>query len=153
MPHILYAITILPLEYVYKGLYIFSCGLTGSYGLGLLCLSVVSTIFFWPLKKMAQSLQDHELALRAVMAPQLAAIKEHSRGAERQAAVNALYARYGYHPLMALRSSIGILLQVPFLCAAYSMLSSYAPIQGHAFFLIGDLGRQDGLLGGINALP
>jgi YidC/Oxa1 family membrane protein insertase len=56
---------------------------------------------------------------------------------------------------MSLRSSVGILLQVPFICAAYAMLSAFEPIRGQGAFLglIPDLGAADGLIGVINALP
>ncbi len=54
---------------------------------------------------------------------------------------------------MAKRSSVGILLQVPFLCAAYYMIGSFGPIRALAWGIIPDLSRPDGLLGGFNALP
>ncbi len=149
----LYSITIFPLELAYKYLYMLLIEVTGNYGFSLLCLSVVSSIIFGPLKHMAGALQAKEALVQKVMAPQLAAIRAESRGGERQARISALYKRYGYHPLMAMRSSVGVLMQVPFLCAAYYMLSSFAPIQGQSFGLIADLGRADGLLGGVNALP
>ncbi len=153
MTSLLYALTIHPLELAYKYLYMALSGLTGNYGAALLGLSIVSTVIFGPLKQLAAAMQAREALIQKVMAPQLAAIKAQSKGAERQARIAALYKRYAYHPLMTLRSSFGILLQVPFLCAAYYMLSAFAPIQGQACWIIPDLGRPDGLLGGVNALP
>ncbi len=153
MPHFLYSITLYPLELAYKYLYLFLAGFTGSYGAALLCLSVVSSLIFSPLKQMAASLQAREALIRKILAPQLAAIKAQSRGAERQARISALYSRYAYHPLYSLRSSLGVMLQVPFLCAAYFMLSAFEPIRGRAFWILRDLGGPDGLLGGVNALP
>jgi membrane protein insertase Oxa1/YidC/SpoIIIJ len=153
--HFLYSVTIYPLELAYKFLYLFLAQATGTYSLSLIYLSLVTYAVLFPLKKLAASMQERERRVQAVLAPQLAAIRARSRGAERQAHTAALYRRYAYHPLMALRSSAGILLQVPFICAAYAMLSSFEPIRGQsAFFgLIPDLGAADGLIGGVNALP
>lgn len=149
----LYSVSILPLELAYKYLYVFLSELAGNYGIALIGLSFVSSVLFVPLKRMVMALQAREAAVQKVMAPQLAAIKRESRGRERQARIRALYRRYAYNPLMALRSSVGILLQVPFLCAAYYMIGSFEPIRGLAWGVIPDLSAPDGLLGGINALP
>ena len=153
MSSFLYSICLLPLELAYKHLYIFLSVLTDSYGTALLGLSLVSSILFVPLKHMAMTLQAREAAVQKVMAPQLAAIKNESKGRERQTRIRGLYRRYAYNPLMALRSSMGVLLQVPFLCAAYYMIGSFEPIQALAWGIIPDLSRPDSLLGGINALP
>ncbi|SBV97097.1 putative 60Kd inner membrane protein [uncultured delta proteobacterium] len=153
MSTFLYSVTILPLELAYKYLYIFLSELTGNYGTALIGLSIVSSILFIPLKHMAKAMQAREAALQKVMAPQLEAIKRESKGRERQDRIRGLYRRYAYNPLMAMRSSVGILLQVPFLCAAYYMIGSFEPIRGLAWGVIPDLGRPDGLLYGINALP
>jgi len=150
----LYSVTIHPLELVYKFLYLFLVEITETYSFSLLCLSLVTYVVCLPLKKLAASMQKRERRMQAVMGPQLAAIKEQSQGAQRQARTAALYRRYAYNPLMALRSSMGIFLQVPFLIAAYVMLSSLEQIRGQsAFGIIPNLGTPDGLLGGLNALP
>ena len=149
----LYSISIYPLELIYKYLYIFCAHFLGGYGFGLICLSVVSTLIYRPMKKMTAGLQKKENDLRRIMAPQMARIKLESRGAERQERINRLYRRYSYHPLKSIRSSLGILIQVPFLIAAYNMIASFSPIQGLSFGPISDLGRPDGLLLGLNLLP
>lgn len=149
----LYSISIYPLELLYKYLYIFCARLLDSYGFGLMCLSVVSTIIYHPMKKLAAGQQKKESDLRRVLDPQLARIKHESRGAERHQRINRLYRRYAYHPLKAARSSLGILMQVPLLIAAYHMIASFKPIHGLSFGPIADLGRPDGLLLGLNLLP
>lgn len=148
-----YAFTIYPLELAYKHLYIIFSSYVGSYGAGLLCLSLLSSIIFFPLKKLVAGIQDMERKTQAAMAPQMAKIKKESSGAEAQARIRALYKRYSYHPLKALRSSVGLFLQLPFLCAAYYMLSSFEPVRGVSFGLVSDLGLQDGILWGVNGLP
>jgi membrane protein insertase Oxa1/YidC/SpoIIIJ len=149
----LYAVTIYPLQLAYTALFTFLSNITCDYGIGLLCLSLVSSVLFVPLKQLASSLQARETAIQKVMAPQLAAIKAQSRGAEQQARIRALYHRYAYNPLLSLRSSFGILMQVPFLYAAYNMISEYTPLYGQGWWIITDLGKPDNILGGINLLP
>jgi len=151
----LYSIAVQPLALAYRFLYSQLADLAGGYTAGLLWLSLFTYAVLFPLKKLAASLEERERRVQAVLRPQLAAIKEQCRGAERQARVAALYRRYAYNPLLALRASVGLLFQVPFLIAAYVMLDSFEPIAGRsaAFGLITDLGAPDGLLGGLNVLP
>ena len=54
---------------------------------------------------------------------------------------------------MSLRSAIGVLLQFPFLTAAYPMVSELTILKGQSFWFIKDLSLPDGLWGGVNALP
>ncbi|MCQ2981827.1 MAG: YidC/Oxa1 family membrane protein insertase, partial [Treponemataceae bacterium] len=49
----------------------------------------------------------------------------------------------GYHPLMALRSSFGLLIQIPFFMAAYNYLSNLEELRGLSFWFIRDLGNPD----------
>lgn len=149
----LYTLCIAPLEALYQSLYDFFVFLTGSYFWSLLCLSVFSVIIFTPLKRLANKAAEKEKKIHTILDPQLLKINEESSGAGRQARTKALYRRYAYHPVYALRSSFGIALQVPFLCAAYYMLRDHQGVKGQAVLFINDLSLPDGLLGGINILP
>lgn len=151
--HYLYLCTIYPLELAYTGLYAFLIGLTSSYGASLLLLSLAITVATAPLKKLTASLQAEEKHVTERMAPFLAQIRATLHGAERQAAINRLYRRFSYHPLMALRSSVGLLIPVPFLIAAFYMIEGFTPLAGQPFGPIADLSRPDGLLGPVNLLP
>ncbi|MBR1402566.1 MAG: hypothetical protein IJ558_14030 [Treponema sp.] len=44
---------------------------------------------------------------------------------------------------MALRSSLGLIIQIPFFMAAYSYLSNLTSLKGNDFFFIKDLGTPD----------
>ncbi|MDR0882639.1 MAG: YidC/Oxa1 family membrane protein insertase [Candidatus Adiutrix sp.] len=153
MMSIIYALTIAPLVVFYQYLYSLCLAVTGSYGWSLIALSLLSTAIYTPLKSLAFKSQEREKKIQAILAPQLLAIKAESRGAERHARLSGLYRRYGYHPIYGLRSSFGVLLQVPFLIAAYEMLKSYEPIVGLPWGIIADLSQPDGLMGGLNLLP
>ena len=149
----LYFFTIYPLELLYSLVYGFFADLSGSYGYALLLLSLASWFLFSPLKRLTASAQRNEAEIQEVMAPQLAKLKAESRGGERQRRINALYRRYAYHPLLGLRLSFGIFMQIPFLCAAYYMLLALPALHGQSFGILPDLGSPDGLLWGVNALP
>lgn len=149
----LYACTIYPLQFFFKYVYLACIRVTGSYGLGLIGLSLCAAVAFVPLGRMAKKSKWKEDHLQDVMRPQIEKIKAEYSGAERQEAIARLYKRYSYHPLMTLRSAIGILLQFPFLTAAYRMVQELTVLKGQSFWFIKDLSVPDGLWGGVNALP
>jgi len=142
-----------PLEKIYKALYLFAYDLTGNYGLALILLSFFTFIVLYPFNKKAQQIQNKEHKVQAILAPQISEIKKQYSGREQYEQLQWLYRRYGYHPLYAIRSALGLLLQIPFLTAAYYMLSGLAEIQGVSWGMIPNLGSPDHLLGGINILP
>jgi len=107
----------------------------------------------YPFNKKAQIIQKKEHKIQAVLAPQIAIIKSHYNGREQYEQLQWLYQRYGYHPLYAIRSALGFIFQIPFLTAAYYMLSGLEEIQGIMWGIIPNLGVPDHLMAGINVLP
>lgn len=149
----IYQFTIYPIECVYKVLYLALSEIFSSYGLALVFLSVITYILMRPLMSWAEKFQADEKDIQTVLAPQLATIKENFNGAEQYKKIQRLYKRYAYHPIMAVRSAAGIILQLPFLMAAYFMLDDLNDIIGQSWWLINDLSSPDELLGTINLLP
>ena len=150
---ILYMCTIYPLELIYKHIYLACVSVVGSYGVGLMVMSLVTFVIFVPLKKWAKKAAGKERDIQDVLASQIAKIQSESTGAERQERISKLYKRYGYHPVMAIRSAIGAGLQIPFLMAAYYMISGLKGLEGQSFLFVKNLSRPDGLLFGLNLLP
>lgn len=142
-----------PFIIIYKALYLFIVSLTGNYGISLVLLSFITFLILLPFNKKAQQLQRKERKLQAILAPQIKAIKLNYSGQEQYEKLKRLYHRYAYHPLYAMRSVVGVLLQLPFLATAYYMLSGLPDIQGVPWGIIQNLGIPDQLLGGINLLP
>ena len=142
-----------PLIKVYKELYVFAYGITGDYGFSLIVLSLFTFIVLYPFNKKAQEIQNKEHKIQSVLSPQIDEIKKQYSGREQYEQLQWLYQRYGYHPLYAIRSAVGFVLQIPFLTAAYYMLSGLSEIRGVSWGFIPDLGSPDYLLGGINLLP
>ena len=142
-----------PLIKVYKELYLFAYGITGDYGFSLVVLSLFTFIVLYPFNKKTQQIQNREHKIQSVLSPQISEIKKQYSGREQYEQLQWLYQRYGYHPLYAIRSALGFVLQIPFLTAAYYMLSDLSEIRGVSWGFIPDLGSPDYLLGGINLLP
>lgn len=60
--------------------------------------------------------------------------------------LSVFYKQNHYHQIMVLRSSFGLLIQVPFFIAAYAYLSHLEVLRGTSFLFIRDLGAPDALL-------
>lgn len=150
----IYQLIMYPIECVYKVLYLtLSELLSNNYGLALVFLSIVTCVLMRPLMSYAEKFQADEKNIQSILAPQLATIKENFSGAEQHKKIQRLYKRYAYHPTMAIRSAAGIIVQLPFLTAAYFMLDKLTDIIGQSWWLIDDLSSPDALLGGVNFLP
>ena len=142
-----------PLEQIYKFLYLEAYNITGNYGIALILLSLLIYIILFPLNQKAQQIQNLEREVQSIIAPQITEIKKQYHGKEQYKKIQRLYHRYAYHPIYAIRSAAGIVLQIPFFVAARSMLYALPDIKGVPWGIIQDLGKPDQLLGGINLLP
>ena len=142
-----------PLEQIYKFLYLSAYGITGNYGVALILLSFFIYIILFPLNQKAQQVQNLEREVQSIIAPQIEEIKKQYHGKEQYEKIQRLYHRYAYHPIYAIRSAAGIILQIPFFVAARSMLYALPEIKGVQWGMVQDLGKPDQLLGGMNLLP
>jgi YidC/Oxa1 family membrane protein insertase len=125
-------------------------------GLSIVCVSAAVSISCLPLYMVAEKWQKTERDIQKRLAPKIAKIKTFSKGDEQYMLLSAYYRQNHYHPVYALRSSVGLLIQIPFFIAAYSYLSHLELLKGSSFLFIADLGKPDKLLpiiGGINLLP
>ncbi len=142
-----------PLIWLLKTVYLGIVGLCGSYGFSLLILSVVNSALMLWLGSLISRYPKREALVQSLMAPKLREIRSEPDAALRHAQTTELYKRYAYHPILALRSALPLLLQLPFLFAAYHALSNLPVLQGQSFTLFQDLSKPDALLYGINLLP
>ena len=151
--NVLYQIFIAPLEAVMHIVLSVTYSATGSYGIAILLLSCLINLVLLPLFQIAEKWQDAERRIQNILTPKLQEFKQAFSGEERYVMIRTLYRQTGYHPIYAMRSSVGLLLQLPFWIAAYQLLSQYQPLKGASFFLFKDLGQPDELLWGVNLLP
>ncbi|MCB5235044.1 MAG: YidC/Oxa1 family membrane protein insertase [Candidatus Cloacimonetes bacterium] len=142
-----------PLIWLLRNVYLGIVALCGSYGFSLLILSVLNSALMLWLGSLISLFPKREALVQSLMAPRLAEIKKEPDAALRHAQTTALYRKYAYHPVLALRSAVPLLLQLPFLFAAYHALSNLGALQGESFAVFQDLSKPDALLYGINLLP
>ncbi|SFG78493.1 YidC/Oxa1 family membrane protein insertase [Neptunomonas qingdaonensis] len=143
---ILYAIFILPIEWSMGLVFAKSYDLVHSYGLAILVLSLIVNIALIPVYYMSDKWQAEDRCAQERMAKKLKEIKLAFKGQERFMMTRMLYSLNHYHPLMAVRSSVGLLIQVPFFFAAYQLISQYGALSNVSFFIFEDLSKPDGLL-------
>jgi len=131
--------------------------LTGSYGLSIICLSLLVSIALLPVSAQAMRMEAKDKNRLDLMAPKLAEIRAQYTGQERFERIDEVYQQHSYHPIKSTVSLLPLLIQLPFLLAALFMLSDYPPIQGRPFLIIPDLSEPDHLLQlpglAVNVLP
>ncbi len=153
----LYSLFIAPLECLMQTVLEHGFTAFGSYGAALICMSIVVNLLLLPLYHLAETWQESERRVQHDMHAYLEHIKATFKGRERFMLISALYRIHGYHPVYAVRTSFGFLIQVPFFFAAYHFLSHYGPLNGASFWIFHNLAEPDALLHvaglDINVLP
>ncbi|MBR4010770.1 MAG: YidC/Oxa1 family membrane protein insertase [Clostridiales bacterium] len=149
-----------PLELVFEAIFQLSFYITRSEGWSILLLSLVVSTLVLPLYKRAEKLESEQREKEKELSHWVEHIKKHFHGDEKYMVLSAYYRENHYSPLSQLKSSISLLLQIPFFLAAYDLLGVRAAerFAGTGGGLFGfDLGAPDGLLSfagiTINALP
>ena len=155
--HILYSLTIKPLELFFEVVYVLADRIIGNPGISIIALSLAMNFLVLPLYRRADAMQDEERELEGKLSSGVQHIKKYFKGDERMMMLQTYYRQNNYKQSYVLRGSLPLLLEVPFFIAAYRFLSSLAALQGVSLGPIGNLGAPDGMLqfGGlaINVLP
>jgi YidC/Oxa1 family membrane protein insertase len=157
MLNFLYTIIIYPLvgitEFVFQvGFRVFEKN-----GPSIIGVSLAVTFLCLPLYLVAEKWQLVELQTINRLKPKINKIKAVFKDDEQYMILSVFYRQNHYHPLYGLRSSLGLLIQIPFFIAAYTYLSNLDSLKGSSFYFIRDLGMPDGLITinglSINILP
>lgn len=124
----------------------------------IIAVSLTVNFLTLPLYNMADAQQEKERNIQKKMSSYVARIKHSFTGDERFMMLQTYYRQQHYSPIYALRSSISVLIQIPFFMAAYHYLSHNQAVMGASFLFLKDLGAPDRLLsfgygGGANVLP
>ncbi len=154
---ILYNIILSPISQIIEIAYILFDKLFGNTGIALVGVSMTVTLLCLPLYIVAENWQETERDIQNKMQKEIARIKKAFKGDEQYMILSTYYRQNHYHPIMALRSSFGILIQIPFFFAAYHILSSLPALQGKPFLFIKDMGKPDSIISingfNVNILP
>ena len=155
--NILFLIVIRPLEILFECIFSFANRHLPNPGITLIFLSLTVSLLCLPLYHRADKIQRGYNDMMKELQPWIDHIKRSFKGDERIMMLQNYYRLKGYSPLMSLRSSVSLLLQIPFFISMYRLISSLTVLKGVSFGPISDLGQPDGMitLGGtaVNVLP
>ena len=154
---ILYTVILYPLVQIIEIAFMLFDKLFDNTGIAIMGVSFVVTILCLPLYIVAERWQQLERDTQARLKGGVDRIKAVFKGDEQYMILSTYYRQNHYHPMMALRSSFGLLIQVPFFMAAYSCLSNLPALQGESFLFIRNMGEPDALFSigsfTVNILP
>lgn len=157
MGHFLYTLIIYPLVQIIEFAFLLFDDVFKIEGISVIGVSFAVSLLCLPLYIVAERWQQIQRDTEKRLEPGVKRIKETFKGDEQYMILSTFYRENHYHPMMALRSSFGLLIQIPFFIAAYNFLSSLPILQGESFLFIRDLGKPDAIFtaGGfpINILP
>ena len=157
MFNFLYNLIIYPLYQIIEVVYLVVWKLFKNSGYAVLGVSVAVTFLCLPLYIIAEKWQEVERDKQKEMKPGIDRIKAAFKGDEQYMILTTFYKQNHYHPLMALRSSFSLLIQIPFFIAAYKYLSNLEELRGLSFLFIRDMGSPDAMFSignfSVNILP
>ena len=153
----LYSIIIYPLYQLVELIYFVGYKVFKNSGYALFIVSFGVSFLCLPLYIIAEQWQETERQIQAKLKPGIERIKKAFKGDEQYMILSTYYRQNHYHPMMALRSSISLAIQIPFFIAAYKFLSNLEELRGLSFFFIKDMGAPDAMFKigsfNINVLP
>ncbi|GHT66810.1 membrane protein [Spirochaetia bacterium] len=145
MADFLYNIIIFPIVQIIELVYVLIFRIFHYQSISIIGVSVAVTLLCLPLYIMAEHWQETERGIIKKLKPKINKIRAVFKGDEQYMILSAYYRQNHYHPIYALRSSFGILIQIPFFIAAYTFLSHLDAIKGVGFLFIKDLGEPDAI--------
>lgn len=144
----LYNLIIAPIETIVDWVFVFFCDnfkMLGVIG-AVVGVSLAINFLALPLYNIADSLQEKERKIAKKLEYRTKRIKKAFKGDEQFMMLSTYYKQNNYHPLYVLRSSLSILIEIPFFIAAYHYLNNCEILKGSSFWIFKDLGSPDGLL-------
>ena len=145
MINILYNIILSPITQIIEISYRVFSKMFSNTGIALVGVSLTVTLLCLPLYIVAEKWQETERDIQLKMKKEISRIKKFFKGDEQYMILSTYYRQNHYHPIMSLRSSFGILIQIPFFLAAYHTISSLSDLQGKSFLFIKDMSLPDAL--------
>jgi YidC/Oxa1 family membrane protein insertase len=157
MLDILYTIIVYPIELFIEFVFVFSIKVFKNTGLSVVSVSIAVSLLCLPLYIVAEKWQQLERDIQKRLKPKIEKIKNVFKGDEQYMILSTYYRQNHYHPVYAMRSTFGLLIQIPFFIAAYSFLSHLEVLEEVPFLFVHDLSIPDGLFPvaslSVNILP
>jgi len=154
---ILYRVIVYPLELLFEVVFGMSEHWIHNPIISIVVLSLVVNLLVLPMYKQADAIQEQERDKEKSLEAWTKHIKSTFKGDERFMILQTYYRQENYKQIYVLRSSIPLLLQVPFFMAAYNFLSHLHYLDGVSMGPIKNLAEPDALITigavSINFLP
>lgn len=153
----LYDLIILPLVFIYELVFTISCNILSVHFksindfflVGIILVSIFVNVLSLPLYNAADDLQKKEREKQKTIQKVASHIKKSFSGDEKIFVLSTYYRLENYNPIYQLKTSIPLLLQIPFFTAAYIFFTNATIFKGmplHCIPLIKDLSEPDRLL-------
>lgn len=142
----LYNLFVMPIQILVEITYTIMRNLIHYKGAAIIGVSLVVQTLILPLYKRSDALQDEEREKQAKMEHWVSHIKKTFKGDEQFMMLSTYYRQQNYKTWYSLKSSLSILLQVPFFLAAYNYLSNLSELNGTEYLFISDLGKPDAII-------
>ncbi len=147
MSTILFNTIISPLEFIIEILFsiffiVFELDLVSS----IFFISFSVTLMCLPFYYRADKIKKEEENILLHLEPYITKIKRNFNGDEQFFMLQTLYRQNNYNPIMSLRNTFSLLLQIPFFIAAYHFFSNLELVNGYSWLIIDDLSKPDCLL-------
>ena len=141
----LYNIIISPIETIIDWVFLFISRKLSALGIisAVAGVSLVMNFMALPIYNIAEKIQEKERKISQKLAKQVKRIKQTFKGDEQFMMLQAYYKEEHYHPLYVFRSSLSILIEIPFFIAAYHYLSHCDALFGASFLFFKNLGLPD----------
>jgi YidC/Oxa1 family membrane protein insertase len=146
MLNILYSVIIYPITQILEFTFLLSDKLFKENGISIIFISFTISVLCLPLYAVAEKWQQIERETEKKLKLKVDKIKNVFKGDEQYMILSTYYRQNNYHPIYALRSSFGLLIQIPFFIAAYSYISNLEVIKDIPFLFIKDLSAPDALI-------
>ncbi len=143
---ILYTIIITPLQLLFEFIYSISYNAIQNPVINIITLSLAVNLLVLPLYRRADVIQREARDTEQRLRPMIDHIKKNFKGDEKVMMLQAYYREQHYSPLQSLKSTISLLLQIPFFIAAYQFLSHLSLLNGQSVGPVEDLSKPDGLI-------
>lgn len=144
--HFLYLLTLYPIELILQMIFSIMQSKTGNTAVSIVALSLVVNLIVLPLYNRADKIQEEAKEKENQIAPMVKHIKETFHGDERFMLLQTCYRQNDYSPLNVMKSSVSVLLQIPFFAAAFNMLSENKYLANVSLGPIANLSAPDGLI-------
>ena len=134
---------LVPFIWVVKIIFHGFMALLNNPGVAVLFLSVVLALILLPLFYVIEKVKLQQQSVVSNMKAEIDEMRSAYKGGVLYCYIREIYKIHNYNQFAALLPSLGLLVQIPFLLAAYYYLSGYAGFIGTQFLYIKDLSQPD----------